>query len=62
MDHIPVNMLGQIFELIDQVGKIIKVGIFANTEERIIVENLSEGLYLLKINDSRQETFQILKK
>jgi hypothetical protein len=62
MDHIPVNMLGQIFELIDQVGKIIKVGIFANTEERIIIENLSEGLYLLKINDSRQETFQILKK
>ncbi len=62
MDRIPANRLGQIFELIDHVGRIIKVGIFANTEERIIVENLSEGLYLLKINNSRDEIFQILKK
>lgn len=55
------ELIGEAYRIIDLNGKTIKKGTLMQKEQKIEIGNLSEGMYLFKINHATEQTFRILK-
>jgi hypothetical protein len=55
------ELIGQTYSIIDLNGKTLKKGTLTQKEQNIEIGNLSEGMYLFKINNETEQTFRIIK-
>ncbi|MEY3049310.1 MAG: hypothetical protein RL365_1348 [Bacteroidota bacterium] len=55
------ELIGEAYSIIDLNGKTLKEGTLTQKEKKIEIGNLSEGIYLFKINNVTEQTFRILK-
>jgi hypothetical protein len=65
-DHViftvPESMLGYTYVMLDNSGRQIKEGTLLQKEQKIELENLSEGMYVLRINNEVKQTIRMLKQ
>jgi hypothetical protein len=57
----PEELIGQVYSIIDLNGKTLKEGTLTQKEQKIEIGNLSEGMYMFKINNETEQTFRIVK-
>jgi hypothetical protein len=57
----PEELIGEVYSIIDLNGKTLKKGTLTQKEQKIEIGNLSEGMYLFKINNISEQTFRIVK-
>ncbi len=55
------ELIGEVYSIIDLNGKTLKKGTLTQKEQKIEIGNLSEGMYLFKINNISEQTFRIIK-
>jgi hypothetical protein len=55
------ELIGESYSIIDLNGKKLKEGTLTQKEQKIEIGNLSEGMYLFKINNETEQTFRIVK-
>ena len=55
-------LVGKVFTIYDQQGKVVKSGIITTEETEIDLSNISEGIYLFKAGEVMHETFKIIKQ
>ncbi|MEY4128234.1 MAG: Internalin-J precursor [Bacteroidota bacterium] len=55
------ELMGEAYSIIDLNGKTLKKGTLTQKEQKIEIGNLSEGMYLFKINHATEQTFRIIK-
>jgi hypothetical protein len=55
------ELIGESYSIIDLNGKTLKEGTLTQKEQKIEIGNLSEGMYLFKINNETEQTFRIVK-
>jgi hypothetical protein len=58
---IPGNLIGKSFIFMDNSGRTILEGTLTQKEQKIETLDLSEGMYLFKINNEPEQTFRIFK-
>jgi uncharacterized repeat protein (TIGR03803 family) len=59
--HIPEKILGHTFAIFDNSGRKILEGTLTQKEQKVEIGNLSEGIYLLKINHEIEQIVRIVK-
>ncbi len=57
----PEELIGESYSIIDLNGKTLKKGTLMQKEQKIEIGNLSEGMYMFKINNETEQTFRIIK-
>jgi hypothetical protein len=62
MIRIPENLIGQTFAIVDNNGRKILSGRLSQAEQKIEIQHLSEGMYVLQIHNEIKQNFRILKK
>ena len=60
--NIPEQLLGHVYHIYDNNGKKVKEGILVGKEQKIGIDNFSNGIYTIKVNNETQHSFRILKK
>ena len=60
--NIPEQLLGHVYHIYDNNGKKVKEGILVEKEQKIGIDNFSNGIYTIKVNNETQHSFRILKK
>ncbi len=55
------KLLGSLYSIFDNKGRIVQTGIIATENTEINLNALSEGIYVLKINEQLNESFRIIK-
>jgi hypothetical protein len=55
------ELIGESYRIIDLNGKTLKEGTLTQKEQKIEIGNLSEGMYMFKINNETEQTFRIVK-
>jgi hypothetical protein len=55
------ELIGKSYSIIDLNGKTLKEGTLTQKEQKIEIGNLSEGMYMFKINNETEQTFRIVK-
>jgi hypothetical protein len=55
------ELIGGSYSIIDLNGKTLKEGTLTQKEQKIEIGNLSEGMYMFKINIETERTFRIIK-
>ena len=56
------NLIGSEFSITDPLGRTVQSGKLANESSTIGIEQLSKGVYLLRIGDNAQLTFKVVKE
>jgi len=57
----PEELIGESYSILDLNGKTLQEGTLTQKEQKIDIGNLSEGMYLFKINNETEQTFRIIK-
>ena len=55
------ELIGKSYTIIDLNGNTLKEGTLTQKEQKIEIGNLSEGMYMFKINNETERTFRIIK-
>ena len=55
------ELIGEAYSIIDLNGKILMEGTLTQKEQKIEIGNLSEGMYMFKINNETEQTFRLIK-
>ena len=55
------KLIGETYNIIDLKGKTLIQGTLTQKEQKIEIGNLSEGMYMFKINNETEQTFRIIK-
>ena len=56
-----ISLVGKSYSIMDITGRIIQTGIIATENTEINLNSLSEGTYVLKINEKLNQSFRIIK-
>ncbi|MEN9304378.1 MAG: hypothetical protein RL264_2807 [Bacteroidota bacterium] len=56
-----ISLVGKSYSILDITGRIIQTGIIATENTEINLNSLSEGTYVLKINEKLNQSFRIIK-
>lgn len=56
-----ISLVGKSYSILDITGRIIQTGIIATENTEINLNTLSEGTYVLKINEKVNQSFRIIK-
>lgn len=66
MDEINIKvtskLIGNSFKVFDPIGKIVLSGVIRNEITQVDLSNLSSGLYMVNVGDSKKQSFKFIKK
>ncbi len=56
------TLIGQTFNIFDQVGKEILAGTLTTEISNIVVSNLPKGMYLIQVGEEQKQSYKLIKK